>query len=1299
MIQQDTINNILSAARIEEVIQDFVRLQKKGVNYVGCCPFHDEKTASFVVSPSKNIYKCFGCGAAGNVINFVKEHENISFPAAAKYVADKYNIVIAQADAVETKTDTERDSIKTVLKWAAQFFINNNHIAAASSFFENRKISENSADDFKLGFALPEWNSLEKAAAKNGFSKDLLLKAGLIRKKEDTKTSYDYFRNRIMFPFTDISGNIIGFTARDISGESDTAKYLNSPDTVVFNKGNVLYGLQLAKRHIVNMDSCYLVEGNVDVIRFHQMEIKNTVAGSGTALTEKQCQLIRRFTNNVVVVYDGDKAGIKATFKNIDILLQNGLNVNAVLLPEGDDPDSFGLKHTPETLKQFLEAQQRDFISLKFSMLKEGADNPAKEAAVAKEILKSISLIPDELTKNGYLRKCIDTFKLDDKLISDFIRQSKSLPEKPEESISGWIGLDQAKDAIAKAEECIISLSFDTMIENICHGKENIICHTGKIDNLHIQELNKITQNIVFIDSIGISDIENNTKIIELGKRLFKSRFNVKVLELKENEFTQGYHENYISFLDNYVLRSQDYIEINKGDDLVNKNQIEAVAELFSYADNTLINISMAFIAKKLKLKEASFKKILDPFLEKRRTKVKMQTEGMVSEGETLQFDPERLPEYVDLNEFRRYGYFAAQSSKGLKVGYVFRTDKNGLESVGNFYMEPLFHVYHTDPIKNKRIVQINNGEQNKQFFMELTSDSMVDFNAFKKALWREGGNVFSKGKPLHFEMILASLANKFPLTFELNTFGQQHEGFFAFTNAIFSEGEMKFMDEFGLVDHSGTKYYSPAFSKIYSGQRKDDDKYEQDRFFVYKENTQTDFKTWASLMDQVYKANDNGKWALIMAILSSFRSVIYPIDRLFTSLFFTGPTESGKTQIAVSIRSLFMLPEAPLFNLNSGTDAAFFATLERFRDVAIIFEEYNDYQISDIKFQGLKAAVYDGEGKTKRKDATSKDLDVSKVNGVPILLGQERPERDDGSLGNRCVLKQVPKKSDWADDEVKLFQDLKKREKNGLSNILIDLMRIRPVVVEHFAKIQRQVFKDLKAKFREKGITVENRITNTVSLFVAMVKLLELHAKHLELPFTYNEFFALAEAQVIEQSEQILSTNRLAGFFESIEILMLREKLISGRDFKIEIGRKLSIMQNSKETIEKDLGMDTKLLYLRINNIHSHYSDLKKTEALKIGNLMTYIKDYPAYIGHVKSTRFEWTEIKEQANALKGYVEKQALKPSTNTSAVVFNYNILKETVNIDLEKFEGEALVSEIEELNKNLNKTANEDDELPF
>ena len=1293
MIHQDIINSILAASKIEEVISDYVNIKKRGVNYVGCCPFHNEKTPSFVVSPAKNIFTCFGCGKTGNVFNFIMEHENISYPAAIKIVGAKYGITVTEKLSKEDQEKYgKRESIKNTLAWSAKYFSANILTAEAANYIKEREITKESIEEFKLGYAFNNWHSLMKCASENGYTRDNLLNSGLIR--ENDKTTYDYFRNRIMFPFMDISGNIIGFTGRILTEEKEQAKYLNSPDTELFSKGKTIYGLFQAKKHIVEKGFAYLVEGNVDVVQFHQKGLKNTIAGSGTAFTHEQAQLIKRFTDTVTMVYDGDTAGIKATFKNIDILIENGISVNAVILPDEEDPDSFAKKHSNEELEEYLKQNEKDFITLKHELMKSGKETPAEQTEILRSVIKTIALIPDKLERKIYQDKCSKKFGFPAEDVTTELRVLLSDKKKKQvdTTVNGWMGLEIATESIKENDECHITLDKQKFLDMVSGQTENTLFHSGKIENIHIQQLNNITENVIIIDSITTKDIEEDTKLLRLCKAMFKKRMNVKIMLPKvdkpikidddENDDDSKSDGLYESFLDAFVRISIKYVKDNEGDDLIKKKQIENTADLLSYADNTIISISTSYISKDFGIKEAAFKNIMKPFLEKRKTNIKMASEGIVSEGEILQFNPEKLPDYVDKEFFNRYGYFPAQNSKGKKVAYVFRTDQAGLITVGNFYMEPLFHVHNVDPTKNKRIIQINNGEQNKQFYTEITSDNMIDFASFKKCMWREGGNVFSKGKAIHFEMILASLANRFPLCYELTTFGQQHEGFFAFTNAIFSNGEMKFTDEFGLVSHNDITYYSPAFSKIYSGQRKDDDKYEQDRFFVFKENKETDFATWSALMDKVYKANDNGKWALIMAILSAFRSIIYPIDRLFTSLFFVGPTESGKTQIAVSVRSLFMTPEAPLFNLNSGTDAAFFATLERFRDVPIVFEEYNDYQITDVKFQGLKAAVYDGEGKTKRKDATSKDLDVSKVNGVPVLLGQEAPERDDGSLGNRCVIKQVPKKSDWTEEEVAAFQELKMREKKGLSNILIDLLRIRPIVSEHFAKQQRIVFKELKNKFREKGITVENRITNTVSLFTAMVKVMELYAPHLKLPFTFDEFFELAQNQIIQQSEQILSTNRLAGFFESIEILMLRDKIKAGRDFKIESGHSdITVMINSKETMVKEINREDKLLYLRINNIHSHYMDMKRNEALKMQNLMTYIKDYPAYVGHVKSTRFEWTEVVEGNDPIKDYVTKSVNRASANTSAVVFNYNVLKENLNIDLEKYEEETSTSDVQ------------------
>ena len=361
---------------------------------------------------------------------------------------------------------------------------------------------------------------------------------------------------------------------------------------------------------------------------------------------------------------------------------------------------------------------------------------------------------------------------------------------------------------------------------------------------------------------------------------------------------------------------------------------------------------------------------------------------------------------------------------------------------------------------------------------------------------------------------------------------------------------------------------------------------------------------------------------------------------------------------------------ETPLFNLNSGSDAAFFTTLERYRDVPIIFEEYNDNMITDTKFQGLKAAVYDGEGKQKRKDAASKELDISKINGAPLILGQEIPEKDDGSLGNRCILCHVPKKNDWNETESLWFRLLKDKEKSGLTHVLLDILKNRDIVSNNYQKIQRAVFKQLKDDFLNNGQLYETRVLNTVSLFLAMCKLLEVHVPSLKLPFTYKEFYELAKAKIIAQSEAINNTNRVSTFFDTIELLLNRPNGIRpNKEYKIERMKTLTIMKNRTETDIKVYDKETKILFMRINILHQMYCDIRKNESLKLNNLMNYLKDHPSYIGTVKSTRFAWSEIVEQFDDVEKRVLKVQKEASSNTSAVAFNYELLQDI--IDLEKY----------------------------
>ncbi len=416
-ISEQTIRRIKETAAIEDVVGDFVSLKRKGMNLWACCPFHDEKTPSFSVSPAKGIYKCFGCGAAGDSVKFIMDIEGLSYPEALRYLAKKYNIEIEEEylpNETYEEARTQRESMLIMLNFAKNFFKNQllqseEGQAIGLSYFKERGINSQSIATFELGYSLNDWHALEQAALKQQFSAELLEKTGLVVVKENEgKTRrYDRFRGRVMFPIHNLAGRVIAFGARRLKAD-DKPKYLNSPEIEgVYLKSEVLYGIFQAKQAIRQADNCYLTEGYMDVIAMHQAGIANVVASSGTSLTEGQIKLIKRFTDNVTVLYDGDAAGIKASLRGIDMLLAQGMNVRAVVFPTGEDPDSFIKKQGSAAFKNFLQEQVTDFIRFKVqTLLAYTADEPVKKSEAVREIVNSIAKVPDAIKREMFVKQC-----------------------------------------------------------------------------------------------------------------------------------------------------------------------------------------------------------------------------------------------------------------------------------------------------------------------------------------------------------------------------------------------------------------------------------------------------------------------------------------------------------------------------------------------------------------------------------------------------------------------------------------------------------------------------------------------------------------------------------------------------------------------------------------------------------------------------------------------------------------------------------------------------------------------------
>ncbi|MDB5225906.1 MAG: primase [Bacteroidota bacterium] len=473
MITRETISKILDTAQIEQVVSDFVNLKRAGSVFKGNCPFHQEKTPSFVVNPNKNIFKCFGCGKGGDSVSFIMEHEKFSFPEALRYLANKYHIEIEETHTtVEDKqTQDEKDSLLIALGYAAKFYQTQlteteDGRAIGLTYFKERGFLEETINTFQLGYSQDSFDTFFNQATKDGYNPEILMKAGLI--KEKNGKHYDFFRDRVMFPIFNVSGKVVAFGGRMLKNNKADAniynpKYINTAETEVYHKSQALYGISHAKNDIRKEDVCYLVEGYTDVISLYQAGIKNVVASSGTALTKEQVQLVKRFTQNMVILYDGDPAGIKAAMRGLDLVLEQDMNVKLVLLPDGEDPDSFVKKNGTDQTLNFIQKNQQDFILFKATLgIKEVGNDPIRKSDVIKDIVQSIALVQDNIKRQLYIKHCADIVEVPENILvnetnkirTQYFKKTKELNQSEAESITDYVKTDEAhSQVISKTPE------------------------------------------------------------------------------------------------------------------------------------------------------------------------------------------------------------------------------------------------------------------------------------------------------------------------------------------------------------------------------------------------------------------------------------------------------------------------------------------------------------------------------------------------------------------------------------------------------------------------------------------------------------------------------------------------------------------------------------------------------------------------------------------------------------------------------------------------------------------------------
>ena len=553
-IPSHTIDEIIQTARIEEVIGEFVSLKRAGSNLKGLSPFTDEKTPSFVVSPAKQIFKCFSTGKGGSVVTFLMEKEHFSYPEALRWLADKYNVQIPEETAptaAELAVKSERDSLYIINEFAKNHFMQNLHEseegkAIGITYFEERGFRKDIIERFQLGYSINVSDDFTKAAIAKGYKLEYLQNVGLVKTKDER--NFDFFRGRVMFPIHSISGRVLGFGGRTLFTDKKIAKYFNSPESIIYNKSEILYGLFFAKGDIVKYDECLLCEGYTDVISMHQSGIQNVVSSSGTSLTKEQIKLVKRYTQNLTILYDGDAAGIKASFRGIDLILEEGMNVKVVLFPDGEDPDSFAKKTSTSELETFIKSHKQDFITFKASiLLKEGESDPLKKSELIREIVHSVSLIPDQITRSVYVQEIAKQFDISETIISNELMRLRK------NTIAKQIQEPELKEVLLPLN----TESFDSnnKIETVQTEKESSFLFEKEL----IRLIMKYGIREVHIPN-AVDNEKNKTSVIELiHEELNKDEltFDFPLFAKIYSQFVEGLSENTL-YSSSFFLRHED---------------------------------------------------------------------------------------------------------------------------------------------------------------------------------------------------------------------------------------------------------------------------------------------------------------------------------------------------------------------------------------------------------------------------------------------------------------------------------------------------------------------------------------------------------------------------------------------------------------------------------------------------------------------------------------------------------------------------------------------------------------------
>jgi len=1171
MIANELVQRIKDAAQIEKIIGEYIGLKRFGVNYKANCPFHEENTSSFVVSPAKGIYKCFGCGKGGDAVHFVQEFENVSFPQALKIVAKRYNIDVPEKELSPDELSAYKQRENAILSLSKQN--SSFHTAllkqdVALTYLTSRGISQATIEKWNLGWAA------------NGF-----------------------FTGRITFPIQNVSGEVCGFTGRTMEKELQP-KYKNSPEDDYFKKSELLFGLYHAKNQITRMNRCYIVEGQTDVLQMDQLGYGNTVAPSGTALTVKQIRLIKRFTKNIVLLLDADTPGIKAAIKNISPLLTEQANLRIIVLPEGEDPDSFIRKSEPGKATQYINNEEIDFIEFKAQQFKKEIEtDPTKKGELITEITNDISIVHDKNVRLVYIQRCSSIFGIkENELIKDIRQLREKMKLKTEDGV--FFAFDEAAPDIKEKKQVNILSNFDDVIDYHLNDNRNYIgMNCAPLQKNEILKLKKLTKTAIFdelVSTIFDKQSKDESSMVKNLKRLISFGIDVRMKEDNEVEIDEETGEisdvSYINFTDWYL--SSVTRELSPADDLFTSSAIEHIAELLSFLPESsrmikINNAQAAFKNKGVKLNVGDFKKILGTFLKKNAKAFEPDNEPVEITGD----NPMNLNK-EQFNDLNRYQHYFEKNS----IHHISKTGQ--IAKVSNFVIVPIIHS-NTSTGHFKLFEMIN--EFGFKVNLSLDTKDLNDVRRFKCAIEEKGNFVF-KGTQVELDNIKERLYSNTTYSNEIEQLGWQSEGFWAWADGLTTlDGKFTKTDSNGLITFAEKNYLIKPFSNLYAS---DKTAYLNEKKFLHKTCDVT-FADWSSRYVSVF--GDNAMLGICTLVTCFYSDAIFKLVHGELPLInFFGPKGTGKTQQADSLLAFFG-EKQPINNLSKVTIYGLSQTLKSFHNAFCLIDEYKNS--IDMKFIEFLKSIYNRQGKIQGNFAQQgTKTEHIPINQMAIVCGQDLPTLDVALL-ERCICL-TAYKNDYTNEEVDRYKELKDMEENGFAHLTDDFLKYRELVIEKFAENNNLVQKMVSEACHDVSVRLQKNLTTILTSFYIL-------KDKFVFPFTFDTVLKFGIKVITEQQKFIESSDDLKNFWSIFATLLEQDRIKEGRNYILHDVSEIRYI--GSEDITK-YGKGMMCLFLRWDGLfpmYAEYSRRSNMVALGEKTIQFYLEKTKYYQGKIKGKKF----------------------------------------------------------------------------